>query len=134
MGFLWFLGQGMLAGSPEARLESGWLLSQLYFNTVGSLALLGDAGALEHLLSTAKRQDAGSLRGDAATQLGRVGGEEVVRTLATVLRDPDRDVRWSAIAALGATRDPEALRILESAWGTATGYEWKRIEAALKAT
>ncbi len=127
------LGPEATLFTPQARLAmSGSLRLRLYYAVVGSLAMLGDAQALEILLAAAKRQGSSGPSAEAVTQLGRVGGTAVLAPLAEALRAPDGGARMSAIDALGGIQDARARRILELAVGSATSEDRRRIQDILR--
>jgi HEAT repeat protein len=126
------LGRDVAIEDPQARLMmAAWRRSVFFFNIAGSLAVLGDAGAREALFSAVRKTDSPGSRLNAIEQLGRLGGEAAMVLLAEALRDPDKNVRWEAIKALGATPDPNGSRMLEQARGAASWDDRERIAKAL---
>ena len=123
--------------NPEAsrgkNLSAMYHRHELLFTLAGSLAKLGDPGALQDLYYWVKPREDDNIgeRRSAVDQLGRVGGEGVLKALETALSDPDSGVRESAVWALYAIRDPGAVRILEAALSCAPEPEKENIHVAL---
>jgi HEAT repeat protein len=127
------LGRGLSVDDPQAGLAvAGWHQRGLFFSAAGSLALLGDEKVMAGLVTSARQAGSSAIREHALEQLGRVGGQTAMAVLREALRDPDRDVRWEAIRALGATPDPTGSRLLEEARMVARREDRDHIERAIR--
>lgn len=83
--------------------------------TRGSLSRAGDAlvshQELVQILSELRIRPV-EVRREVAFALGEVGGEDLVRPLAELARDPVSSVRLIAVEALGKIGGPEAVQVL----------------------
>jgi len=79
-----------------------------------SLGAIGTPEVIPALTEACKDKSA-NVRRYAATELGRIADPSAVEALAAMLGkapDPDPDVRWAAVVALGKIRDRRASDVL----------------------
>jgi HEAT repeat protein len=84
-----------------------------------SLGQYADPAILPAVIRVLETDQAGQVRIAAAQALGRIGGEQVVHSLAPLTTASDTDLVQAALHALGQTRDPAALPSLLAALRTA---------------
>lgn len=83
-------------------------------NAVEALGWIGSAEAVT-ALSQATKDAVPAVRRAAAMQLGRIADPAALQALSELLgtsADPDADVRWAAVAALGKLKDRRAEKVL----------------------
>jgi len=80
----------------------------IVYHAVEALGEIGDAGAVEPLITLLKHEDMSSVRWKTAESLVKIGAPSV-EPLISVLQHSDSDVRWKAAIALGEIRDPRAI-------------------------
>jgi HEAT repeat protein len=89
-----------------------WLLNHsdpdIQYHAVEALGEIGDAGAVEPLITLMKHEEMSGVRWKSAESLVKIGAPSV-EPLISVLEHPDSDVRWKAAIALGEIKDPRAI-------------------------
>jgi len=80
----------------------------IQYHAVEALGEIGDAGAVEPLITVLKHDEMSGVRWKTAESLVKIGAPSV-EPLISVLQHPDSDVRWKAAIALGEIRDPRAI-------------------------
>lgn len=108
-------GLGQTGGTDAVAALVGALGSRgsgLRAAVVGALGGLG-AGVVDGVVARLSSGSAAT-RADAAEVLGGVGDPRATEPLASLLGDPDEDVRISALMALGAIGGPRAVRAIRS--------------------
>jgi len=80
----------------------------IQYHAVEALGEIGDAGAVEPLITLLKHEEVSGVRWKTAESLVKIGAPSV-EPLIGVLQHPDSDVRWKAAIALGEIRDPRAI-------------------------
>ena len=80
----------------------------IVYHAVEALGEIGDAGAVEPLITLLKHEEMGGVRWKTAESLVKIGAPSV-EPLISVLQHSDSDVRWKAAIALGEIRDPRAI-------------------------
>jgi len=80
----------------------------IQYDAAEALGDIGDAGAVEPLISALKNEEISGVRWKAAEALAMIGPASV-GPLIDALQHPDDDVRWKAAIALGEIGDPRAV-------------------------
>jgi len=83
----------------------------IQYEAAEALGNIGDATAVEPLISALKNGEISGVRWKAAEALAMIGPPSV-DSLIDALQHPDGDVRWKAAIALGEIRDPRAVNPL----------------------
>jgi HEAT repeat protein len=81
------------------------------YEAAGALGEIGDARAVEPLVTAMKNEEFSGVRWKAAEALSRIGSP-AVGGLIGALQHKDDDVRWKAAIALGEIGDPRAVEPL----------------------
>jgi HEAT repeat protein len=80
----------------------------IQYHAVEALGEIGDACAVEPLITVLKHEEMSGVRWKTAESLVKIGAPSI-EPLISVLQHPDSDVRWKAAIALGEIRDPRAI-------------------------
>ena len=96
------LTQALTKGRLDVRREAATALGHV-----------GDAAGVAPLLATLGSGPDRPLRIRALIALGRLGGVEAVKAVQQALKDKEASVRWAAIVALEARRDPALVPTLQ---------------------
>ncbi len=80
----------------------------IVYHAAEALGEIGDAGAVEPLITVLKHEEMSGVRWKTAESLVKIGTPSV-EPLISVLQHSDSDVRWKAAIALGEIRDPRAI-------------------------
>jgi len=86
-------------------------------NAIGALGKHGDPQTLPLIVQKIRKTEHPEVRAIAVRALGSFHYPRIVRILNRVLKDPDTDIRWSAIQALSRIRGGPALPGLAQALG-----------------
>ena len=86
-------------------------------NAIGALGKHGDPQTLTLIVRKIRKTEHPEVRAIAVRALGSFHHPRIVRILNRVLKDPDTDIRWSAIQALSRIRGGPALPGLAQALG-----------------
>lgn len=83
----------------------------IQYHAVEALGEIGDAGAVEPLITVLKHDEMSGVRWKTAESLVKIGAPSV-EPLISALEHPDGDVRWKAAIALGEIGDQRAIEPL----------------------
>jgi HEAT repeat protein len=83
----------------------------IQYHALEALGVIGDASAVEHLITVLKHDEMSGVRWKAAEALATIGAPSV-GPLIGALEHPDGDVRWKAAIALGEIGDQRAIEPL----------------------
>lgn len=109
------------SATPQERMQAATQLRGVGVRTRGAIATRGSLSQaadplvshqeMEDVLQELKEQPI-NVRQEVAFALGEVGGEDLVRPLAEVAKDPESSVRLIAVDALGKIGGPETVQAL----------------------
>ncbi len=102
----------------------------IQYHAVEALGEIGDAGAVEPLITLLKHDEMSGVRWKTAQSLVKIGAPSV-EPLISVLQHPDSDVRWKAAIALGEIRDLRATEPLIRQLSDSDRFVKSRIAHAL---
>ena len=102
----------------------------IQYHAVEALGEIGDAGAVEPLITLLKHDEMSGVRWKTAQSLVKIGAPSV-EPLISVLQHPDSDVRWKAAIALGEIGDLRATEPLIRQLSDSDRFVKSRIAHAL---